>query len=114
MVQIQKEQMKEISDKQMLAIKQIIQSRDFNLSEYKKFKEVLDRRVIARRDASVFLEYFYVKVHFEGYFNVRKHKAYAVCCFCKGRDNLRKIENLKNILAGEKLWLTVPSNYGCI
>jgi len=100
MVQLQN-QMKEISDKQIEAIKQIIQSRDFNLAEYKKLKKILDSRVITRRDASVFLEYCYTKVYFERYFNGHHHKAYAYCCFCKGRDNLRKIENLKT---GERSW----------
>jgi len=94
MVQLQN-QVKQISDKQTEAIKQIIQCRDFNLSEYRKLKRILDSRVIARRDASVFLEYCYAKVHFERYFNGHHHKAYAACCFCKGRDNLRKIENIK-------------------
>jgi len=100
MVQLQN-QMKEISDKQIEAIKQIIRSRDFNLAEYKKLKTILDSRVITRRDAAVFLEYCYVKVHFERYFNGHNHKAYAACCFCKGRDNLKKIENFKT---GERNW----------
>jgi len=94
MVQLQN-QMKEISEKQTNAIKQIIQSRDFNLAEYKKLKKILDSRVITRRDAAVFLERCYADVHFERYFNGHHHKAYAACCFCKGRDNLIKIENLK-------------------
>ena len=95
MVQITQGQVQEISDKQAEAIQQIIQSRDFNLAEYKKLKKVLDSRVITRRDASVFLEYCYAKVHFERHFNGHRHKAYAYCCFCQGRDNLRKIENIK-------------------
>jgi hypothetical protein len=101
MIQIAKEQMKEISQKQAEAVKHIIQSRDFNLSEYKKLKKTLDSRVITRRDAAVFLEYCYTKVHFERYFNGHHHKAYAACCYCKGRDNLRKIENLKT---GKRNW----------
>jgi len=101
MVQLQGEQTKEISQKQNDAIKQIIQSKDFNLSEHKKLKRILDSRVITRQDASVFLEYCYAKVHFERYFNGHHHKAYAYCCFCKGRDNLRKIENLKT---GKRNW----------
>jgi hypothetical protein len=101
MIQIAKEQMKEISQKQAEAIKHIIQSRDFNLSEYKKLKNVLDSRVITRRDASAFLEYCYAKVGFERYFNGHHHKAYATCCYCKGRDNLRRIENLKT---GKRNW----------
>lgn len=101
MVQIQKEEIKEITEKQREAIKQIIQSRHFNLSEYKKLKSILDSRVVTRRDASFFLEYCYAKVHFERYFNGHKHKAYAECCYCKGRDNLRKIENLKT---GVRRW----------
>jgi len=101
MVQIQKEQIKEISEKQAEAIKQIIQSRHFNLSEYRKLKKILDSRVITRRDASAFLEYCYAKVHFERFFNGHKHKAYAECCYCKGRDKLRKIENLKT---GVRKW----------
>jgi hypothetical protein len=100
MVQIQKEQKKEISEKQANAIKQIIQSRHFNLSEYRKLKKILDSRVITRRDASAFLEYCYTKVYFERFFNGR-HKAYAYCCFCKGRDDLRKIENIKT---GVRKW----------
>jgi hypothetical protein len=100
MVQLQN-QMKEISQRQADAIKHIIQSRDFNLSEYRKLKKILDSRVITRRDAAVFLEYCYTKVRFERYFNGHHHKAYAACCFCKGRDNLRKIENLKT---GERNW----------
>jgi len=101
MVQIQKGQIKEITDKQTRAIEQIIQCRDFNLSEYKKLKKVLDSRVVTRPDASVFLEYCYAKVHFERHFNGHHHKAYAYCCFCKRRDNLRKIENLKT---GVRKW----------
>jgi len=101
MMQLQKMQAKEISDKQIEAIKQIIRSRDFNLAEYKKLKTILDSRVITRRDAAVFLEYCYAKVHFERYFNGHHHKAYAACCFCKGRDGLRKIENIKT---GERNW----------
>jgi len=101
MVQLQKEQTKEISQKQSDAIRQIIQSRDFNLSEYKKLKRILDSRVITRYDASVFLEYCYAKVHFERYFNGHHHKAYAYCCFCKGRDSLRKIEDIKT---GARQW----------
>ena len=100
MVQLQN-QMKEISQRQADAIKHIIQSRDFNLSEYRKLKKILDSRVITRQDAAVFLEYCYTKVRFERYFNGHHHKAYAACCFCKGRDNLRKIENLKT---GERNW----------
>lgn len=100
MVQIQKEQIKEISEKQANAIKQIIQSRHFNLSEYRKLKKILDSRVITRYDASMFLEYCYAKAHFERYFNGH-HKAYAYCCFCKGRDNLRKVENIKT---GARKW----------
>lgn len=100
-VQITKEQTKEISEKQKEAIRQIIQSRDFNLSEYRKLKTILDTRVITRQDASVFLEYCYAKVYFGKRFNNHKHKAYAECCFCKGRDNLRKIENLKT---GVRKW----------
>lgn len=96
MVQLQN-QIKEISEKQTDAIKQIIQSRDFNLTEYRKLKEILDSRVVTRQDASNFLEYCYAKVHFERHFNGHHHKAYAYCCFCKGRDNLRKIENLKKV-----------------
>ena len=95
MEQIQKERTTRITTKQTRAINQIIQSRDFNLPEYKKLKKVLDSRVLTRIDASVFLEYCYAKVHFERYFNGHHHKAYAYCCFCKGRDDLRKIENLK-------------------
>lgn len=101
MVQILKERIKEITEKQTAAIKQIIQNRDFNLSEYKKLKRILDSKVITRRDASVFLEYCYAKVHFERYFNGHKHKSYAACCFCKDRDSLAKIENLKT---GERRW----------
>jgi hypothetical protein len=101
MVQITQGQIKEISPKQAEAIKHIIQSRDFNLSEYKKLKRILDSRVITRRDASVFLEYCYAKVGFERYFNGHHHKAYAACCYCKGRDNLSKIENLKT---GVRKW----------
>lgn len=101
MVQLQGEQTKETSQKQADAIKHIIQNRDFNLSEYRKLKNILDSRVITRYDASVFLEYCYAKVHFERCFNGHHHKAYAYCCFCKGRDNLRKIENLKT---GERNW----------
>jgi len=100
MVQLQN-QMKEISDKQIEAIKQIIRSRDFNLAEYKKLKKILDSRVATRRDAAMFLEYCYMKVHFERYFNGHNHKAYAACCFCKSRDELRKIENIKT---GERNW----------
>jgi len=100
MIQLQN-QMKEISQKQADAIKQIIQSRDFNLSEYRKLKKILDSRVITRYDASVFLEYCYTKVYFERYFNGHHHKAYAYCCFCKGRDNLRKIEDIKT---GVRQW----------
>jgi hypothetical protein len=95
MVQIQKEEIKEISEKQKDAIKQIIQNRHFNLSEYRKLKSILDSRIVTRQDASMFLEYCYAKVHFERHFNGSKHKAYAVCWLCKGRDNLRKIENIK-------------------
>ena len=101
MVQLQGEQTKEISQKQTDAIKHIIQSRDFNLSEYKKLKRILDSRVITRYDASVFLEYCYAKVHFERYFNGHHHKAYAYCCFCGGRDDLRKIEDIKT---GMRKW----------
>jgi hypothetical protein len=101
MIQIAKEQMKEISEKQTNAIKHIIQSRDFNFSEYNKLKRILDSRVITRRDASAFLEYCYAKVGFERYFNGHHHKAYAACCYCKGRDNLRKTENLKT---GKRHW----------
>lgn len=101
MVQITQGQVKEISDKQAEAIKQIIQSRDFNLAEYRKLKKILDSRVITRRDASVFLEYCYVKVNFERYFNGHHHKAYAACYLCQGRDNLGKIESLKT---GERNW----------
>jgi hypothetical protein len=101
MVQLQEEQTKEISQKQSDAIKQIIQSKDFTLSEYKKLKRILDSRVIARYDASVFLEYCYAKVHFKRYFNGHHHKAYAYCCFCKGRDSLRKIEDIKT---GVRQW----------
>ena len=101
MAQIVEGQLKEISDRQIEAIKQIIQSRDFNLSEYKKLKKILDSRVITRRDASVFLGCCYAKVGFERYFNGHHHKAYAACCYCKGRDNLGKIENLKT---GDRNW----------
>lgn len=101
MVQILKEKIKEITTKQADAIKQVIQNRDFNLSEYKKLKKILDSRVVTRRDASVFLEYCYAKVRFEKYFNGHKHKSYAACYFCKGRDNLRKIENIKT---GARRW----------
>jgi hypothetical protein len=101
MVQILKQKIKEITEKQTAAIKHIIQNRDFNLSEYRKLKKILDSRVITRRDASMFLEYCYAKVRFERYFNGHKHKSYAACCFCKGRDNLRKIENLKT---GVRKW----------
>jgi hypothetical protein len=101
MIQIAKGQMKEISEKQMQAIKKIVQSRDFTLSEYRKLKEVLDRRVVTRQDASMFLEYCFAKVRFERYFNGHHHKAYAACCFCKGRDDLRKIENIKT---GQRHW----------
>ena len=101
MVQILSETTKEITARQAAAIKQIIQNRDFNLSEYQKLKKILDSRVITQRDASVFLEYCYAKVRFERYFNGHHHKAYAACCFCKGRDNLRKIENLKT---GDRNW----------
>jgi hypothetical protein len=101
MIQIVKERMKEISEKQTNAIAHIIQSREFNLSEYNKLKKILDSRVITRRDASAFLEYCYAKVGFERYFNGHHHKAYAACCYCKGRDDLRKIENLKT---GERHW----------
>jgi len=101
MVQILKDKIKEITPKQAEAIKQIIQNRDFNLSEYKKLKRILDSRVITRRDASVFLEYCYAKVRFERYFNGHKHKSYAACYYCKDRDNLRKIENLKT---GARRW----------
>jgi hypothetical protein len=101
MIQVAKERMKEISDKQTNAIKKIILCRDFNLAEYRKLKEVLDRRVVTRQDASMFLEYCFAKVRFERYFNGHHHKAYAACCFCKGRDNLRKIENLKT---GDRNW----------
>ena len=101
MIQIAEERMKEISDKQMQAIRKIVQSRDFNLSEYIKLKRILDSRVITRRDAGAFLEYCYAKVRFERYFNGHHHKAYAACYFCKGRDNLRKIENIKT---GKRNW----------
>jgi collagenase-like PrtC family protease len=101
MIQIAEERMKEISDKQIQAIRKIVQSRDFNLSEYIKLKRILDSRVITRRDASAFLEYCFAKVHFERYFNGHHHKAYAACCHCKGRDNLSKIENLKT---GKRHW----------
>ena len=101
MVQILKDRIKEITPKQAEAIKQIIQNRDFNLSEYRKLKKILDSRVITRRDASMFLKYCYAKVHFERYFNGLKRKAYAACYFCKSRDNLRKIENLKT---GTRKW----------
>ena len=101
MVQIVKERMKDITEKQIAAIKQIIQNKGFNLSDYKKLKRILESRVITRQDASVFLEYCYAKVHFERYFNGHKHKSYASCFQCKGRDNLRKIENIKT---GEKKW----------
>jgi len=101
MMQLQLKEMKAISDRQMDSIKQIIRSRDFNLAEYKKLKKILDSRVITRRDAAMFLEYCYVKVHFERYFNGHHHKAYAACCFCKSRDDLRKIENLKT---GKRKW----------
>lgn len=57
--------------------------------------------MITRRDASMFLEYCYAKVHFERYFNGLKRKAYAACYFCKSRDNLRKVENLKT---GTRKW----------
>lgn len=101
MIQIAEERMKEISDKQIEAIRKIVQSRDFNLAEYIRLKRILDSRVITRRDASAFLEYCYAKVGFERYFNGHHHKAYAACCFCKGRDNLRKIENIKT---GKRHW----------
>lgn len=101
MMQLQKIQAKEISQKQADAINQIIQSGDFNLAEYRKLKKILDSRVITRYDASVFLEYCYTKVYFERYFNGHHHKAYAYCCFCKGRDNLRKIEDIKT---GKRNW----------
>ena len=101
MVQILKEKIKEITTKQADAIKQVIQNRDFNLSEYKKLKKILDSRVVTRRDASVFLEYCYAKVRFERYFNGHKHKSYAACFFWKDRDNLTKIENIKT---GARRW----------
>ena len=101
MVQIIKDRIKAITPRQTEAIKQIIQNRDFNLSEYKKLRKILDTRVITRRDASTFLEYCYAKVNFERYFNGHKHKSYAACYFCKGRDKLRKIENLKT---GTRKW----------
>lgn len=95
MVQIVKEKIRQITSKQAAAINQIIQSRDFNLAEYKKLKKILDSRVPNRTDASVFLEYCFAKVHFERHFNGRHHKAYAYCYFCKDRNDLRKIETLK-------------------
>jgi hypothetical protein len=101
MIQVAKERMKEISDKQTNAIKKIILCRDFNLAEYRKLKEVLDRRVVTRQDASMFLEYCFAKVRFERYFNGHHHKAYAACCFCKGRDGLIRIENVQT---GAKAW----------
>jgi hypothetical protein len=101
MIQITTEQMKPISDRQMDAIKQIILSKNFTLGEYKKLKEVLGRRVITRRDASAFLEYCYAKVFFERYFNGHEHRAYAGCCFCKSRDNLRRVENRET---GRRRW----------
>ena len=101
MEQIQNDTIKQITDKQAAAIKQIIQSRDFNLTEYKKLKLILDSRILNRADASVFLEYCFAKVNFERHFNGHHHKAYAYCCFCKGRDDLRKIENIKT---GVRKW----------
>lgn len=100
-MQLQTGQMKEISQKQADAIKQILLCRDFNLAEYKKLRKILDSRVITRRDASAFLEYCFARVHFERYFNGHKHKAYAACDFCKGRDGLMRIENIKT---GERRW----------
>jgi len=101
MVQMLKGQTKEISEKQAEAMMQIIQSRHFNLSEYKKLRKILSSRVITRQDASTFLDYCYAKVRFERYFNGHNHKAYAACCFCNSRDNLRKIENIKT---GVRKW----------
>ena len=95
MIQLPQEEDKYLTERQRDAIKQILKSRDFNLSEYKKLKRIFELQVIKRKDASAFLEYCYAKVHFERYFNGHKHKAYALCCFCKSRDNLRKIEDLK-------------------
>ena len=102
MVQILKDRIKAITPRQAEAIKQIIQNRDFNLAEYKKLRKILDSRVITRRDASTFLEYCYAKVHFERYFNGLKRKAYAACYFCKGRDSLTKVENLRT---GIRKWI---------
>ena len=101
MERIQNDTIKQITDKQAAAIKQIIQSRDFNLTEYKKLKLILDSRILNRADASVFLEYCFAKVNFERHFNGHHHKAYAYCCFCRGRDDLGKIENVKT---GIKKW----------
>jgi hypothetical protein len=101
MIQVTTEQMKPISDKQMEAIQRITLSRNFTLGEYKQLKQILGRRVITRQDASAFLEYCYAKVFFERYFNGHKHRAYAGCCFCKSRDNLRRVENRTT---GRKAW----------
>jgi len=101
MNEVRQEENKYITERQRNAIKQILKSRDFSLAEYKKLKRILDLQVIKRKDASLFLEYCYAKVHFERYFNGHKHKAYAECYCCKGRDNLRKIENLKT---GVRKW----------
>jgi hypothetical protein len=101
MIQMATEQMKAISDRQMDAIKRIIQSRNFTLQEYKKLKEVLAGRVITRRDASTFLEYCYAKVSFERSFNGHRHQGYAGCCFCKSRDNLKRVENRRT---GRRGW----------
>jgi len=101
MNEVRQEENKYITERQRNAIKQILKSRDFSLAEYKKLKRILDLQAIKRKDASIFLEYCYAKVHFERYFNGHKHKAYAECCYCKGRDNLRKIENLKT---GVRKW----------
>ena len=74
MIQIAEERIKEISERQMLLIGRTIQGRDFNLSEHKRLKEVLEHRIITRHDAPVFLEYCFAKVCFKRYSNGHEHK----------------------------------------
>lgn len=90
-----------VSPKQDVLIRKMLCCSKILDSEYQELKSILDKQVNSSYTASVFIDHILSLVKFRRTFGSRKHKAYKKCLWCKSREQIVRVIDIK---CGRAFW----------
>jgi len=97
MVEIEKPEVKEITQKQVELIDKLVNSSKLKLSEFKELHALFKDKIKTSYDGSILIDYLLSMFKFRRHFFNGRRGAYKRCAMCKGREDLFKLVNSEGL-----------------